>query len=266
MKKTLKEIGITEKQLRQIIKGRKRKPKLLKLHITEGTYKFGIVSDTHLCSIHEKLDELHTFYEICKKVGIDTIVHAGDIVAGSGHIYRGQLNELKCYGVKNQVNYVVSQYPNNGIRTYYILGNHDWSFWTQNEVDIGELISARREDMIYCGQGQADVEIGNVSIRLLHPDGGGAYALSYKGQKIAEQIPSGQKPDILILGHYHTTVFFHYRNMSVFQAGRFEGQSLFLLRKGINPNIGGWIVEVRIAKDARESLVAIKPSWIPFYT
>lgn len=76
--KLLKELGITQKQLISILRGRDRKPKILKQNISKEVFTFGVVSDTHLCSTHEKLDELWTFYEICRKEGIKTIVHAGD--------------------------------------------------------------------------------------------------------------------------------------------------------------------------------------------
>jgi len=263
--KLLKEFNLTESQLRKILNGRKYKPQIIKEAITNNELEFGVIADTHLCSKFEKLDELHTFYAICKKIGIKHIVHAGDIIAGQG-IYTGQENEIHTFGADSQVRYVVENYPKiEGIKTHFITGNHCLSYFKKSGVDVGEKISAQREDMNYLGQYQGNIEIGGVKIRLLHPDGGGAYAISYKGQKIAEQIPSGQKPHLLVLGHYHTSVYFFYRNMHILYAGAFEGQSSFLLRKGINPSIGGWTVRVRIAKDKRKSIVAIVPSWIPFF-
>ncbi len=261
--KILEEYGISEAELRRILQGKKKKPKILKKHITDKTFKFGIVSDTHLCSNEERLDELHTFYSICKKEGITEIVHSGDLIAGQG-IYKGQENEISAFGADNQVAYAVENYPK-GITTYFITGNHCLSYWKQNGVDIGEMVASRRKDMVYLGQYQGEIELGGVRIRLIHPDGGMPYAMSYRGQKLAEQIPSGRKPHILILGHLHTSYYFHYRLMHVFGAGSFEGQTSFLLRKGINPNIGGWIIKVHIATDKKKSVVSITPSWIPFF-
>jgi len=263
--KILREFGLTEAQLRKILNGKEVRPRIIKEAITDKEFEFGVVSDTHLCSKFEKLDELHTFYAICKKMGIKHIVHAGDIIAGQG-IYSGQENEIHTFGVDSQVGYVIKNYPQvDGITTYFITGNHCLSFFKKSGVDAGRLISAEREDLKYLGQYKGDVEINGVKIRLLHPDGGGAYALSYKGQKIAEQITSGDKPHVLVLGHYHTSIYFFYRNIHILYGGAFEGQSSFLLRKGINPSIGGWTVKVRIAKDQKKSCVSITPSWIPFF-
>jgi hypothetical protein len=37
------------------------------------------------------------------------------------------------------------------------------------------------------------------------------------------------------------------------------------MRKGISPVIGGWVVEVRTAKDEHNSIIAINPKFVPFY-
>jgi DNA polymerase II small subunit/DNA polymerase delta subunit B len=83
-------------------------------------------------------------------------------------------------------------------------------------------------------------------------------------QKIAEQVPSGDKPHIMISGHFHTSLYFFYRLMHIFNAGCFEGQSTFLARKGINPAIGGWTVKVRLANDKKKTILSCTPSFIPF--
>lgn len=90
------------------------------------------------------------------------------------------------------------------------------------------------------------------------------YALSYKPQKIAEQIPSGEKPHIMIFGHWHLCFYFFYRLIHILQAGCFQGQSTYLLRKGINPTIGGWIVRVEKANDKKNTILSITPTFIPF--
>jgi predicted phosphodiesterase len=259
------ELGITKGQLKSMLYNKKKpKPKILKRYISEKTIKFGVVSDTHLCSNHEALDELHTFYEICRKSGITTVLHAGDVVSGWG-IYHGQENEVKVFGTRNQADYVVDNYPKvKGIETVFITGNHDEAWLKRAGIDIGELIAEKRPDMKYVGFYDADVMLGGVKIKLHHGDGGGAYALSYKGQKFAEQIPSGEKPRVLIIGHYHTAFYFWYRNMHILNAGCFERQSMYLKRKMLNPAIGGWIIELRTTKKPND-VIACKTSWIPFF-
>ena len=264
MKKLLTELGISESQLRKILAGRTAKPKVIRKNISNTTFDVGVVSDTHFCSIHEKLDELHTMYAIFKKVGITEVMNCGDLVAG-WKIYKGQENEVHTFGARNQAQYVIDHYPHvKGITTYFITGNHDLSWWNLAGIDIGEIIAEKRSDMVYLGQYAGEIEIAGIRFKLLHPDGGGAYALSYRAQKIAEQIPSGEKPHVLLFGHWHTSHYFFYRLMHILNAGCFEGQSTFLLRKGINPTIGGWSLEIRIGQDKKKTILSFTPTFIPF--
>lgn len=265
MKIDLKELGLDERKLRRILLGKTSRPRILKRALTDKTFYFGIVSDTHMCSIEERLSELHTFYEICRKEGIKYILHAGDVVAGT-NVYRGQENEIHTFGFKRQANYVVKNYPCvKGIETFFICGNHDLDYWKRAGVDIGEIIADKRPDMIYLGQDQADVVLGDVRIRLFHPGGGTAYADSYHLQRTIAALEAGTKPQILIMGHYHRTLYLFDRNVHGFLGGTFEGQTTFQLRKRINPMIGGWTVKCHIAKNKYHSVVAVTPCWIPFF-
>lgn len=176
MKKLMDRLGFTEAQVKEILLERNRvKPKILPRYISDKKIKFGIVSDTHLGSRKEMLNELHTFYAICKKSGVNTIFHCGDILDGNGRMYRGQLSEIHTYGAMAQAKYVVKNYPKvEGIKTYFINGNHDLSFYNENGIDIGEIIASKRQDMIYLGHYTGDVTLDKVIVRMIHPDGGGA--------------------------------------------------------------------------------------------
>jgi len=255
--------GISEKELERILIAKRRKEaKTINLKIGK-TYKFAAIGDTHLCSNHEMLDELKTFYEICKKEGVTDVYHCGDIVAGQ-KIFRGQEHQVHTFGAENQVDYFVKNYPKvDGITTHFITGNHDYIYYKIAGVDIGHMVEERREDMVYLGPFQADVMWKGIKlIRLMHPDGGLSYARSYKLQKIIEQIPSGEKPRILLAGHYHVSIFMDYRNILSYLVGAFEGQSPYLLRKGISPVIGGWIIKVKMAEDDKDSIVSANSNFI----
>lgn len=263
-KDDLKEIGLTPRQIKAVIEGRKPKPKLIKHHITDNTFTFAIVSDTHLCSTEERLNELHTFYDICRKEKISVILHIGDLVAGQ-NVYRGQENELKVFGADNQAKYVIDYYPKvDGITTYFITGNHDLSHYDKTGNDLGYTIASARPDMVYMGKYNAEIMFGNIRVRMVHPKKAGAYALSYNAQKFAEQIQSGKKPHILLFGHAHTSLYFWYRNMHIFHCGTFQAQTTLELRLGLNPAIGGWTVKCHI-KDGKDPVVGVTPCWIPFF-
>lgn len=262
MKKDLKqELGLSESQIKKLLLEKKKyKPQLIEKKMKGNTFKIGVVSDTHLCSNYEALDELHTFYKICSDEGITNMLHAGDILDGM-NIYRGQEMEVHALGFDRQIDYVVKSYPKyKEMTTYFINGNHN--FWGSSGVDSGKVLSLKRNDLVCIGDLQADFIINNVKIKLFHGAGGSSYALSYKPQKMAEQIQSGQKPAIILFGHWHVVLYFFYRNMHLFNCGAFQKQTPYILRKGINPTIGGWILEI---KENEGEIEYLKPTFIPFY-
>ena len=249
------EYGLTDKQLKRILVA-KRQTQIKPTTIEFGeTYKFGAMGDNHFCSQEERREALNIFYDMCEAEGIKDVYNAGDVVAGQG-VYRGQEYEIHTYGADNQVKYVVENYPRRkGITTHFVTGNHDYAYYKQIGLDIGEMIKKERDDMNYLGMFQADVMWKGIPlIRVVHPDGGMTYAISYRMQKYVEQISSSKKPKIILSGHQHTACYFFYRNIYVVQVGAFEGQTKLILRKGINPTIGGWIITVRFCKDSRRSI------------
>ena len=134
MKKILQETGLTESQLLKILNRKRFKPQVIKRHITEDEFEFAIISDTHLCSRYEALNELHTFYAICQKMGIKDVVHAGDLIDG-GMTHAGWENQVHTHGADRQVKYVADNYPCvKDINTYFIGGSHDYSFWKKAGV------------------------------------------------------------------------------------------------------------------------------------
>jgi hypothetical protein len=120
---------------------------------------------------------------------------------------------------------------------------------------------------VFEGCDTATVELRNNSgvvcrIGLIHPDGGSSYALSYRPQKIVEQLDGGTKPDILAIGHYHKSSWIpQYRNVSVLQTGCFERQTPFMARNGLSAHVGGWIVEFAKGKGCGR----MKAEFISFY-
>lgn len=226
--------------------------------------RFAAIGDTHACSKEQQLTHLNTFYDICAKEKIQDIYHTGDLVTGDG-VYKGQRFETFCQSLDDQAEYIIEKYPQRkGITTHFITGNHDFSFFKTTGADIGKMVAGKRKDMVYLGRLGAYIHLTDkIKMHLLHPDGGGSYAKSYRPQKIIENYSSENKPNIVLLGHFHTAMQFYTRNVHAFCTGAFEGQTNFLLRKGLYPEVGGWIIEIVPNKDG--SVLRIKGEWIPFY-
>jgi biotin operon repressor/predicted phosphodiesterase len=227
--------------------------------------RFGVVSDTHLSSNEEALPELHLAYDHFVREQIDTVLHAGDLVAGLG-IFPGQVNEIKHHTYEAQCEYAEQEYPQrDGVITRIIGGNHDL------EGAIGRLgadpvqaVANKRDDIDYLGPYSAWIELANGGfVHLLHGKGGMSYAYSYKAQKIVDGYGQGRKPGALILGHYHVQGNFSPRSVNTMFPACFEWQSIqFGARLGLRPTVGFHIVECRLADDG--TFVEWTPRWFPF--
>ena len=211
--------------------------------------KFGLIADTHIGSKYQQISALKDFYEQCARRGIQKIFHAGDWVAGK-NIYRGQEYDIFLHSLKEQREYLVEKYPKiDGIETIGIRGNHDEAWTIISGDSIMDLVALRRPDIKIIGEYQAFVEWAGFKFSLHHPDGGQAYAISYKLQKLVESFTAENLPDFLSMGHFHQKEYVTIRNVECFQPGCFEAQTPYEIRKNLHPVIGGWIVEAKRKKN-----------------
>ena len=226
-------------------------------------YRFAVVSCSQLCSKYQQLTHLYSFYKLCKKRRIKEVLHCGDLVDGE-RVYRGHEYELFIHGADAQVDYAVSNYPKfEGIKTRVILGNHDESFYKTAGFNVVKAICHERDDMEYLGDYLAFLEIDGLNVGLMHGAGGVAYSRSYKLQKIIEQFAPEVKPHMLFVGHWHVQAHVpQYRNVEGFMMGAFQSQTPYLTRKGLTPDIGGVIVEVRTDE---KGILSVKTEWVPYY-
>jgi len=230
--------------------------------------RHGLVSDTHMGNIYANKHLLHTLYDIFEKEGIETVYHCGDICDGD-RMYRGQEYELYAHGVDEQTRDVIKNYPKRkGIKTLFITGNHDLSFYKRSGIDIGNIIAEKRPDMEYVGRETANILMGNkekkIRVKLMHPGKGTAYAISYHPQKITESFSGGNKPNVLYIGHYHKAEMLPcQRNVHVIQAGTTQRQTDFMQRNFLAAHQGGWIVDAYI--DKNYSVGRFQGEFFPFY-
>lgn len=216
--------------------------------------RVGLVSDTHLCCKEERLAELHAQYEIFKREGITTVLHAGNIVDG----FIPGLNQESVYSpnVDGQCSYVVNNYPNlTGIKTFFITGDDHESWFMKAGLNFGKylqttLLEAGRDDLQYVGHVEADIDFRlpngkGCVLKLQHPGGGSSYARSYTGQKQVEAFEGGEKPAILVQGHYHVSNHMVERNIHVISMPGFQDQTIFARKKRLRMEVGGAILEFK---------------------
>lgn len=222
---------------------------------------FGLIGDVHIGSLYYYSEALEAYYKILSHRGIDKVFIAGDILDGH-RIYKGQEFELRDVGFEKQLSRLVTEYPRvDGLTNYFITGNHDNSFKQAAGVPTGKHIANARSDFVFLGEDQAqyqfDTPNGPFSLRLLHPGGGTAYAISYRLQKIIESLEGGTKPNMLAVGHYHKSELLpSYRNVAGLQTGCFQRQTPFMASKASAAHVGGWIVEVIVGKEKHNEIGA----------
>ncbi len=222
---------------------------------SNGTYRFGWLGDTHLCSKYERLDVLRDIYKRFADADIDRIFHAGNWIDGEARFNKF---DLHVHGMDAQVRYLRDHYPvaPNGLTTYTIAGDDHEGWYCQREgVDIGkyaenELRAGGRRDWVNLGYMEAFVPLehaktGKTSqLHLVHPGGGSAYATSYTVQKLVESYSGGSKPAVLLAGHYHKLEFIPIRNVWTIQTGCTQDQTPFARKKRLHYALGGGICEL----------------------
>jgi len=255
---------LDEREIAAILRNIKSaRPTVRPFKISGDSVKFGIISDSHIGHKMFAEEWLMHAYEFFESEGCEFIYHAGDIVEGmSGR--DGQIYELNKLGFEEQVNYAAELIRKSPMPIRAILGNHDQWFKGKGNIGacVGTKLSNECQNFTYLGDDEAYDMLGNIKVMLRHPGDGSAYALSYKTQKFIESLAGGQKPNILINGHYHKGIFFEYRNVHAFEAGTLQGQSKFMRGRNLSSTPSVWCVE---AFQDEVGLQRIKSELLRFY-
>jgi predicted phosphodiesterase len=240
-----------------------------------GWTELGLVADTHLACKEARLAELHTTYDLFAAEGIANVFHAGNIVDG----YVPKINGGSVFecSIDGQCKYVIDNYPQRkGITTHFITGDDHEGWWQKEGFNFGGYLGylARlegRTDLNYIGHVEADVElhVGKAKrptiIKIQHPGGGSAYARSYAGQKQVESLEGGEKPDILVQGHYHVSNYMSERNVHVINLPGFQDQTMFARKKRLRMEIGGSILGIKVNQD-NGSVTRCRVEFVRYFT
>lgn len=235
------------------------------------TFKFGVTGDNHLCSRYARLDVLNALFDIWADEGVTTVYQLGNMIEGDAPFNK---HETVCRGLEAQSKYFVENWPQRkGITTHFITGDDHEGWYTQREgVDVGRYIQNQadnvgRSDLKYLGHMEHDILLTGKKqrsfMRLIHAGGGSAYATSYAPQKIVESYQGGEKPNVLLIGHYHKAEYGYPREVHTLQVGCTCDQTSFMRKNKIQAHIGGWTCELML-NDAG-LITRFKQEWMPFY-
>jgi len=238
-------------------------------YIGKSHVKFGIISDGHRGNINYDPKLMEYACQEFSKAKVDFVIDAGDIMDGWYQNRPQSLFEQNAIGLDQQLNLAVKEMSQIKQKLYYITGNHEYNTFMRGAgIEVGsyleELLIKNKVKAVFLGNAEGDIKLrSGTTIKILHPDGGTAYALSYRPQKIIESLEGGKKPNVLIIGHYHKAEYLFYRNVHCFQAGTLCGQTKFMKGKAIPAHKGFWIVELFTRKGGQ--IDKITPQFYPAY-
>ncbi|WP_446744310.1 hypothetical protein [Silvibacterium acidisoli] len=244
----------------------------IKGHRGDWTHHFGFVTDNHLCNKHSRLDVLRAAYEHFAEVGIKTVFNAGNWIDGEARFNKSEL--VTAPGMDKQLDYMIDNYPvRPGITTHYIAGDDHEGWYQQREgIEVGHYLQMRaeeqgRKDLRYLGYAEADIRLrfgtGEAVMRLVHPGGGSAYAISYTDQKRAESYQGGEKPHIELVGHYHKFNHGYPREIHTLQGGCTCDQTMFMRKKRLQAHVG--FSTVKIKQDINGAVERFVVEWFPHF-
>lgn len=228
--------------------------------------KFLAITDTHIGSTFFNPNRLYAAFEEAEKQGCSFATHAGDVTEGMPN-RPGSIYEMDCIGYKAQRDKAVEVLGKWKKKFYITAGNHDTFFNTKigAGLDIVEDICALLPDAEYVKDGTGIITLrpSNVTIRFWHgADAGAAYALSYRMQRIINELKPEQKSSVMLFGHDHKQCYIHYRNIHALACGCIQSQTNWMATTGKNAMDGFHIITMGLGNG---EVKWFEPRFYPFY-
>jgi predicted phosphodiesterase len=216
----------------------------------DNTYLFGVAGDRHIGSKYHRQDVVEDLYKRFTDAGVDAVLDTGNWIDGESRFNRQDLIRV---GMTPQLKLMSQITPKIDVPTLAVWGDcHEGWYASREGIDIGEyaesVMKKAGHDWNNLGYLEAYITLRNKNtgsesiMALIHPGGGTAYALSYKPQKIVESLEGGEKPAVMVMGHYHKLEALNIRNVWVLQAGTCCDQTPFMRKKSIAAHVGGTIL------------------------
>lgn len=232
----------------------------------DNTFCFGAMGDLHAASKYTRWDVRENLMRRAADAGAQCIFDTGNWIDGEKPFNR---HDIEVVGLDNQIRLLAKNYPRVGIPTYAVTGDDHEGWYIRSEgIDVGRycesIMRDEGHDWTDLGYMEADVVLRNANsgatsiLRVVHPGGGTGYALSYRPQKIIESYEGGEKPAVVLFGHYHKLDCNNIRNVWSVQTGTQQDQTPFMRKKSLEAHVGGAIVEME--QDPKTgAIVSFKP-------
>jgi len=126
--------------------------------------------------------------------------------------------------------------------------------WMKGEREFDDIVRSKGIDL----EGATTYAL----MKVLHAGGGTANAKSLQPQRIISTYDSMEKPQIVLIGHYHKQSYDFVRNTHMFQVGTSEEQSPFMRKKNLRAELGGWVIGIN--QDETGAINRIKHRFIAY--
>lgn len=238
---------------------------------TEQEFCIGFTADNHLNSKYERMDVLNDLFDRFVDAGVTDVYQGGNMIDGEARFNKFDIFN---HGVEDQVRYFVENWPQReGIKTHFVTGDDHEGWYVQREhIDIGQIIEDRaraigRTDLHHLGYMERDIEFvqpkGSSILRVIHAGGGSSYATSYTSQKYVESLQGGEKPAIVLVGHFHKLDYAYPREVHVIQMGCTEDQTPFMRKRRLQAHVGGGILW--LTQNELGIFTSVKVQFFPYY-
>lgn len=239
----------------------------------DNTFCFGAIGDLHAASKYCRWDVREDLIRRIERRGATAIFDTGNWIDGEHP--RINKHSLKVHGMTAQLEYLAENHPRTKLPIYAVTGDDHEGWYAQREgIDIGKLCEStmreHKHNWFDLGYIEAYVTLVNKNsgkkhvLDVMHPGGGSSYATSYRPQKIIESLEGGEKPAVILIGHYHKLIQGIVRNVWYIQTGCAQDQTPFLRKKSIEAHVGGAIVDLE--QDPRTgAIISCRAELIHYY-
>lgn len=238
----------------------------------DNRFRFAAFGDLHAGSKYCRWEVRRDLMRRAEEFGAQIIADTGNWIEGTKPF---NIYDLEAVGLEQQCQLLAKLYPKCKVPTYAVTGaDHEGWYTRESGGDVGKYCeSVMREhghQWTNLGYLEADILLQNYNtkktaiMRVMHPGGGSAYALSYKPQKIIESFEGGEKPAICLIGHYHKIDFGVIRNVWYVQTGTSQDQTPFLRTRQIQAHVGGFLIECE-QDPLTGAIIAFKPEARVYY-
>ena len=240
--------------------------------LLDNTFRFAAIGDLHAASKYCRWDVREDLIRRAENFGAQCIFDTGNWVDGEASFNR---YDLECVGLDAQCRLLAERHPKTKLAIKAVTGADHEGWWCKSMgVDVGRYAQDKmREaghDWSDLGYMEADIVLRNANsgkasiLRVVHPGGGSAYALSYSIQKIIESYEGGEKPAVGLFGHYHKMMAALIRNVWTVQTGCAQDQTPFMRQKRLEAHVGGTLIGLE-QNPHDGSIVSMTPQLIRYF-